>query len=58
MTLEILFKNGIFFTLFLSMLSFWGENLFFNQSKNPAKLTKNPGLEEPTESFESSQKVF
>ena len=58
MTLEILFKNGIFFTLFLSMLSFWGENLFFNQSKNPAKLTKNPGLEEPTESFESSQKFF
>ena len=33
MTLEILFKNGIFFTLFLSMLSFWGENLFFDQSK-------------------------
>jgi cytochrome c-type biogenesis protein CcsB len=58
MTLEILFKNGIFFTLFLSMLSFWGENLFFNQSKNPAKLTKNPGLEKPTESFESSQKFF
>ena len=35
MTLEILFKNGIFFTLFLSMLSFWGENLFIRQSKNP-----------------------
>ena len=37
MTFEILFKNGIFFTLFLSMLSFWGENLFFAQSKNRLK---------------------
>ena len=26
MTLEILFKNGIFFSLFLSMLSFWGKS--------------------------------
>ena len=27
MNIEILFQNGIFFSLFLSMISFWGENI-------------------------------
>jgi len=37
MTLEILLKNGIFVTLFLSMLSFWGENLFPEHSTNQSQ---------------------
>ena len=52
MTLEILFKNGIFFTLFLSMLSFWGENLFFDQSKTPRK---ERGFEEAEKPLVSPQ---
>jgi cytochrome c-type biogenesis protein CcsB len=48
MTLEILFKNGIFFTLFLSMLSFWSENLFFDRSKNHPKPARDTALQEPT----------
>ena len=36
MPLEIIFKNGIFFSLFLSMLSFWGKSFqsesFFSEN--------------------------
>jgi cytochrome c-type biogenesis protein CcsB len=50
MNIELVFKNGIFLSLFLSMLSFWKENIFDDTSvkktdfvdlKKPLKETKS-----------------
>ena len=52
MPLEIIFKNGIFFSLFLSMLSFWGksfqsENSFDVRFPEHQERPTNGGAEEP-----------
>jgi cytochrome c-type biogenesis protein CcsB len=55
MKIEILFQNGIFLSLFLSMISFWSQNLVFD-SKN--KLLESPVLISHNNSVFFAEKFF
>ena len=64
MNIEILFKNGIFLSLFLSMISFWTENIVFNTSSKKEADPENIRLLSLTEQgrwqvgFNLSEKLF
>ena len=52
MNIELVFKNGIFLSLFLSMLSFWRENIFDNTS------SKKTDFVDPKKSLQEKKSTF